>query len=121
MSELDYITVKGFKSITSIEELKFGALTVLIGPNGSGKSNFLGVFSFLNAVAEGRLQAGDVLVYWIHAEPGRGSVVEKIAIRDDGEMERWPHGVFIEDYEEILAIRRAARASGQKGSAHSNR
>ena len=56
MSELDYITVKGFKSIASIEELNFGALTVLIGPNGSGKSNFLGVFSFLNAVVERRLQ-----------------------------------------------------------------
>ncbi len=56
MFELDYITVKGFKSISSIEELRPGALTVLIGPNGSGKSNFLGVFSFLNAVAEGRLQ-----------------------------------------------------------------
>ena len=56
MSELEYITVKGFKSIASIEKLRPGALTVLIGPNGSGKSNFLGVFSFLNAVAEGRLQ-----------------------------------------------------------------
>lgn len=56
MSELDYITIKGFKSIASIEELKFGALTLLIGPNGSGKSNFLDVFSFLNAVVEGRLQ-----------------------------------------------------------------
>ena len=63
-------------------------------------------------IAEGRLHAGDVLVYRIHAEPGRGSVVEKIAIRDDGEMERWPHGVFVEDYEEILAIRRAARQRG---------
>lgn len=52
MSELDHITIKGFKSIASIEELKFGALTVLIGPNGSGKSNFLGVFSFLDAVTE---------------------------------------------------------------------
>ena len=28
-------------------------MTVLIGPNGSGKSNFIGVFSFLNAVREG--------------------------------------------------------------------
>ena len=63
-------------------------------------------------IAEGRLQAGDALVYWIHAEPGRGSVVEKIAIRDDGEVERWPQGVFTEDYEEILAIRRAARQKG---------
>ena len=56
MSELDYITVRGFKSIESIEELEIGPLTVLIGPNGSGKSNFLGVFSFLNAIREGRLR-----------------------------------------------------------------
>ena len=56
MDELDYITVKGFKSIASIEELPVGPLTVLIGPNGSGKSNFVGVFSFLNAIREGGLQ-----------------------------------------------------------------
>ena len=55
MAELDYITVEGFKSIKSIQELKLGQMTVLIGPNGSGKSNFLGVFSFLNAIREGRL------------------------------------------------------------------
>ena len=56
MAELDYITVEGFKSIKSIKELKLGPMTVLIGPNGSGKSNFLGVFSFLNAIRDGRLQ-----------------------------------------------------------------
>ena len=56
MSELDYITVRGFKSIESIEELEIGPLTVLIGPNGSGKSNFIGVFSFLNALRAGRLR-----------------------------------------------------------------
>ena len=44
MPELDTITVKGFKSIASIEKLKLGAINVLIGPNGSGKSNFIGVF-----------------------------------------------------------------------------
>ena len=56
MSELDYISVRGFKSIRSIEELELGPLTVLIGPNGSGKSNFVGVFSFLNALRESRLR-----------------------------------------------------------------
>ena len=61
-------------------------------------------------IAEGRLPAEDVLVYWVHAEPGRGSVLHKILIDERGEMESWPDGVFIEDYEEILAIRRAARA-----------
>jgi predicted ATPase len=52
---LDSITVKGFKSIASIDDLRLRAINVLIGSNGSGKSNFIGVFSFLNAVREGRL------------------------------------------------------------------
>lgn len=54
--ELDYITVKGFKSISSIEKLELRPVNVVIGPNGSGKSNFIGVFSFLHAIREGRLQ-----------------------------------------------------------------
>ena len=61
-------------------------------------------------VAEGRLPADNVLIYWVHAEPGSGSSLRKIRIKDNGELDRWPDGVFIEDYEEILAIRRAARA-----------
>ena len=56
MSELDYVTVRGFKSIARIEKLETGRLTVLVGPNGSGKTNFIGVFSFLNAIREGGLQ-----------------------------------------------------------------
>ena len=62
--------------------------------------------------AEGRLPAENVLVYWVHAEPGRGSILRKIKINGSGEMDSWPDGVFIEDYEEILAIRRAARLKG---------
>ncbi len=54
--ELDFITVKGFKSIASIEKLALRAINVVIGPNGSGKSNFIGVFSFLHAIREGHLQ-----------------------------------------------------------------
>ena len=53
---LDYITVKGFRSIKDLEKLKLGPMNVLIGANGSGKSNFIGVFSFLNALREGRLK-----------------------------------------------------------------
>jgi len=54
--ELDYITVKGFKSISSIEKLSLRPINVVIGPNGSGKSNLIEVFSFLREVREGRLQ-----------------------------------------------------------------
>ncbi len=56
MNELDHITVRGFKSIASMEELQLGPITVIIGANGSGKSNFIGVFSFLNSLREGRLR-----------------------------------------------------------------
>lgn len=53
--ELDYITIKGFKSIASVEKLALSPINIIIGPNGSGKSNFIGVFSFLYAIREGRL------------------------------------------------------------------
>jgi predicted ATPase len=54
--ELDYITIKGFKSIKSLEKIELRSINVIIGPNGSGKSNFIGVFSFLHAIREGQLQ-----------------------------------------------------------------
>ena len=53
---LDHVTIKGFKSIASLEKLQLRPINILIGPNGSGKSNFIGVFSFLHAIREGRLQ-----------------------------------------------------------------
>ena len=56
MSTLDWITVKGFKSIKSVEELDLRPINVLIGANGAGKSNFLEVFSFLNAICLGGLR-----------------------------------------------------------------
>lgn len=52
---LESITIRGFKSIASIENLSLKPINVLIGSNGSGKSNFIGVFSFLHAIREGRL------------------------------------------------------------------
>lgn len=56
MAELDTITIKGFKSIASVEQLQLGAINVVIGPNGSGKSNLIALFRFLQAVCVGRLQ-----------------------------------------------------------------
>lgn len=53
---LDHITVRGFKSIASIEMLALRPVNILIGANGSGKSNFIGAFSFLHSIREGRLQ-----------------------------------------------------------------
>lgn len=56
MPALESITIKGFRSISSVEKLTLGPINVVIGPNGAGKSNFIGVFAFLHAIRDGRLQ-----------------------------------------------------------------
>jgi predicted ATPase len=56
MPQLEQMTIRGFKSIGSLEALQLGDVNILIGPNGSGKSNFIEVFSFLHAIRSGRLQ-----------------------------------------------------------------
>lgn len=53
---LDYITIKGFKSIKSIERLPMRPINILIGANGSGKSNFIGAFKFLRDIRQGLLK-----------------------------------------------------------------
>lgn len=73
MPELDWISVKGFKSIASIEKLKLGAINVVIGANGSGKSNFIGVFSFLHALKAGLLQAYSIKAGGANRVPHFGS------------------------------------------------
>lgn len=55
--ELDYLTVKGFRSIKSIEKLELRPINVLVGANGSGKSNFVGVLAFLGVLRQGQLVA----------------------------------------------------------------
>lgn len=51
------ITIKGFKSIKSLENFKLNNLNVMIGQNGAGKSNFIGLFKLLNEIVETRLQS----------------------------------------------------------------
>ena len=53
---LDHITIKGFKSIVSLENLALRPINVLIGANGSGKSNFIRVFGLLQAISDNRLE-----------------------------------------------------------------
>ena len=53
---LDQISIKGFRSIASLERLDLRPINILIGANGSGKSNFIEAFSFLRAILDGRLQ-----------------------------------------------------------------
>lgn len=51
------ITVRGYKSIKSLENFVLSDLNVMIGSNGAGKSNLISLFKLLGEVAEGRLQS----------------------------------------------------------------
>jgi len=53
---LKKLTIKGFKSIESIEDIEIGNPNILIGANGAGKSNFVDFFRMLRAMAEQGLQ-----------------------------------------------------------------
>lgn len=55
-NSIDYLTIKGFKSIQDLEDLRLHSLNVLIGANGVGKSNFVDYFRMLGEMVEGRLQ-----------------------------------------------------------------
>lgn len=55
--QIDQLTIKGFKSIRSLEEFEMRALNVLIGSNGVGKSNFISFLRMLGELVDGRLQA----------------------------------------------------------------
>lgn len=52
---IDKITLKGFKSIRSLEDFPLRNLNILIGANGAGKSNFVSFFTFLREAVEERL------------------------------------------------------------------
>lgn len=57
MAIIKKISLKGFKSIKSLENFELSAgLNVLIGANGSGKSNFISFFKFLNSIVNERMQ-----------------------------------------------------------------
>lgn len=47
MTQIQTITVKGYKSIKTLENFELRPLNILIGANGAGKSNFIGLFRFL--------------------------------------------------------------------------
>ncbi|SOY77702.1 conserved hypothetical protein [Cupriavidus taiwanensis] len=53
---IDQLTIKGFKSIKSLDRLRLGSLNVLIGANGAGKSSFVSYFRMLGEMVELRLQ-----------------------------------------------------------------
>lgn len=55
-NQLDSMTIKGFKSIRSLENLRLYNLNILLGANGAGKSSFVSYFRMLSEMVELRLQ-----------------------------------------------------------------
>lgn len=53
---INRLTIKGFKSIRNLDQLRLNELNVLIGANGAGKSNFVSYFRMLGELVESRLQ-----------------------------------------------------------------
>jgi predicted ATPase len=56
LSTLDRITIRGYKSIRSLEGFELRRMTLLIGANGAGKSNFISLFRMLAELFDQRLQ-----------------------------------------------------------------
>ncbi len=50
-----------------------------------------------------------VALYWVEDRPQGDSIVRPVRVLDDGEVDYWPEGVFSEGYQEVRALRRAAR------------
>lgn len=55
-NSINKLTIKGFKSIKNLNQLKLGRINVLIGANGVGKSNFVSYFRMLGEMMELHLQ-----------------------------------------------------------------
>ncbi len=63
-------------------------------------------------VAEGVLKPEQVAIYWVDSEEGssgKRSFLKKIEVDENGMLDDWPEGIFADDHEEVLAIRRAQR------------
>jgi predicted ATPase len=55
MSSLDMLTIRGFKSIKNLDQLKLEGLNVCIGGNGAGKTNLISFFRMLRSLIDGNL------------------------------------------------------------------
>ena len=89
-NRLEKITLKGFKTIKSLENFEPGPLTALIGPNGVGKSNFISFFRMMSWA----LAKPDDLAFYVgqqggaskllHDSPARTRQIEtELTIRTD--------------------------------------
>lgn len=62
------LSVEGYKSIASKQELRFDGLTILSGANSSGKSSFMQPFLVLKQTIENHYDAGSLVLYGENAK-----------------------------------------------------
>lgn len=63
-------------------------------------------------VAEGKLKPEQVAIYWVdteEGETGKRSFLKKIEVDEEGNLDDWPAGIFSEDYNELMHIRKARK------------
>jgi hypothetical protein len=60
-------------------------------------------------IAEKRFESNQVIIYWINDDPNLGERIQKIQVHENGDVDKWPKGVFSEDFEEVKAIRKAQK------------
>lgn len=62
------LSVEGYKSIASKQELRFDGLTILSGANSSGKSSFMQPFLVLKQTIENHYDSGSLVLYGENAK-----------------------------------------------------
>lgn len=62
------LSVEGYKSIASKQELNFDGLTILSGANSSGKSSFMQPFLILKQTIENHYDSGTLILYGENAK-----------------------------------------------------
>ncbi|MEK8016022.1 MAG: AAA family ATPase [Candidatus Parabeggiatoa sp.] len=60
-------------------------------------------------IAEKSFDSNQVIIYWINDDPNLGERIQTIQIQENGDVDKWPQGVFSEDFEEVKAIRKAQK------------
>lgn len=60
-------------------------------------------------VAEKKLKPSDVNIVFVEETDEVGSVLKKIRLDDEGNVDFWPEGIFSEDFDEALAIENAKK------------
>lgn len=61
-------------------------------------------------IALNKINVNDVAIYYVDYKPDEScSILKKITIEEDGEIEDWPDNIFNESLDEVLKLRQAQK------------